>query len=110
MSELAWAAGFLDGEGSFGVYRKAGRRNLIYLQASQCDRRVLDRLQQALGAGKVYGPYEGRRKGWRTYYYFRLTGAKTHGAAEKIWPWLSEVKREQYEATREHEGQLHGGP
>lgn len=109
--ELAWAAGFIDGEGSFGVQRNPGRKKLLYLQASQCDRRVLDRLQSALGLGKVYGPYQGRRKGHNSYYYFRLTGPNTHEAARKIWPWLSEVKKEQYEATRAEEGQVHiGGP
>lgn len=98
-TERAWAAGFIDGEGSFGIQNQERRKPLIYLSAGQADRRVLDRLQAVLGVGKVYGPYKPRKKGHSEYYYYRVTGEKVEAAAEIVWPYLSPVKREQYGGT-----------
>jgi hypothetical protein len=53
--ELAWAAGFFDGEGCFSFTTKAG-----YGAAAigQVDRAPLERFQAAVGGlGKIYGPY-----------------------------------------------------
>lgn len=100
MEELAWSAGFIDGEGTFGVQRQSGRKDIMYLQATQVDRRVLDRLRDAMGLGKVYGPYQYNRPGYRNnkpYFYYRLTGdEKVVSAAKMLWPYLSEVKRLQF--------------
>jgi len=96
-TELAWAAGFIDGEGSFGIQRQKGKKDIAYLQAGQTDREVLDRLQATIADGKVYGPYTPRRKNDQPYYYYRLTGNKrVEEAGLKIYPWLSSRKKEQY--------------
>lgn len=94
--ELAWAAGFIDGEATFGWQRQKGKKPIFYLQAGQVNRYVLDRLQSALGSGKVYGPYKPRRKNDQPYHYFRLTGnEKVVDAVLVLWEWLSPVKRAQ---------------
>lgn len=96
--ELAWAAGFIDGEGSFGIQKGNGKRkDLPFFSAGQVDRRVLDRLCVALEVGKVYGPYTTKNPNENDYHYFRVTGRKkVIQIASMVWPWLSHVKREQY--------------
>lgn len=94
--ELAWAAGFMDGEGTFGWQRQLGRKPIPYVQATQVDRRPLDRLHLVLGIGKVYGPYVPKRANEQPYFYFRATGVeRTLSIAELLRPWLSPPKREQ---------------
>lgn len=96
-TELAWCAGFLDGEGSFGAYvRKSSKsqRAKYRIQAAQSDREVLDRLQTELG-GKVagpYGPYTTQRK---PYYNWAVWGQEAVEVTERLWPYLSSVKLKQ---------------
>jgi hypothetical protein len=52
--ELSGAAGFFDGEGCFS-YAVKGRYACVTIM--QVDRRVLDRFLNAVGVGKVFGPY-----------------------------------------------------
>ena len=104
--ELAWAAGFFDGEGHIR-YKRGDRHNErtrytwknILLEVAQKDRRSLDRLQKALGCGKVYGPYRNGAIGSNKEHYayrFCLCGFYDIKAAiDAIWPWLGEIKREQ---------------
>jgi hypothetical protein len=59
--EVAWAAGFFDGEGTTGTYRDGStttKRCRIQISASQNDREVLDRFAMIVGVGKVGGPYD----------------------------------------------------
>ena len=104
--ELAWAAGFFDGEGHIGVHvgdHSQGRpwkRIDLYLSISQVDRRVLDRFRDAVGVGSVNGPYihpsVAARKNEQPRYYF--TTAKfehIQAVVAMLWQFLSPVKREQ---------------
>ena len=104
--ELAWAAGFIDGEGHFGLHVTKGRPTDTRQYASpeltvaQCDRRSLDRLQKILGLGVVGGPYKKDNEKWRASYLFYITGLeKTEKAAKLVWCWLGEVKQEQATKT-----------
>lgn len=87
---LAWAAGLFDGEGST---TQSGRSLVICMR--QNDPRVLHRFQQAVGLGKVYGPYSedgGKRQMWQ----WRATGWKNVQAIiAMLWTFLSPAKREQ---------------
>jgi hypothetical protein len=60
-TKLAWAAGFFDGEGWVGAiqaYKRPGCGGLgIRSVIMQKDRRALDKFKQAVGFGKVAGPY-----------------------------------------------------
>ena len=53
--ELAWAAGFFDGEGCFSYTEKA-RYGVATI--TQADIRPLDRFKTAVRVGNVYGPYD----------------------------------------------------
>ncbi len=82
-AELAWAAGFFDGE---GYTTTSGR----YLQVgiTQKDTRTLDRFLAAVGLGSVTHPV--RISCWRA------NGADAYRVMEKLWPALSAPKREQF--------------
>ena len=53
--DLAWAAGFLEGEGCFGYYfhRPGARNGSLHLNASQKEREPLDRLREIFGVGFI---------------------------------------------------------
>ena len=60
-SDLAWAAGFFEGEGSVGAFktgrpRKDGTRRIgVSLSINQVDRECLDRFREVVGVGRIYG-------------------------------------------------------
>lgn len=91
--ELAWAAGFFDGEGCVSLL-KSGRHTYPQVGISQVDRMVLDRVTEAVGFGKVYGPYKTPRK--PQYLYSVYGFEKTQALMAFLWPWLSPVKRAQF--------------
>src|SRR5687767_4712413 len=62
--QLAWAAGFFDGEGCVTSSEARSRRPMMFI--TQHDPRVLRRFRQVVGFGKVYGPYRsGSRRAHR---------------------------------------------
>lgn len=109
--ELAWAAGFWDGEGcmnftdNLGTLADGSRKRYRQWHAviGQKNRRVLDRFQKAVGMGKVYGPYKSSIKNLvkppeeTAYNYQWRVGSVNDVTAlgMLLWPWLSEEKREQ---------------
>lgn len=114
--ELAWAAGFFDGEGSIGVYhfelygRYRGTGHMgraLRLSIQQADRYVLDRFVQAVGIGRVMGPYRsGGKDGYtrRPRWKYDVGSFETvQAVVAMIWRWLSPVKRVQAgDALREY--------
>lgn len=100
--ELAWAAGFYDGEGTMGSHSptersKCGRKKYPRLGMSihQVDKRPLKRFQAAIGGlGGIGGPYHhGTSKPihqWTTQNY-----EHAQAAIAMLWKYLSEPKREQ---------------
>jgi len=92
--DLAWAAGFLDGEGSFMFQIRSddrGRGRLI-AQAAQADIRPLQRLQAILG-GKINGPY--RILDHRPYWMWQARGEEhTLGVFAALMPYLTAPKQE----------------
>jgi len=95
--ELAWAAGFFDGEGCFSYTEKAGYATVTI---GQVDRRVLDRFQEAVGGvGKIYGPYTTRspsRLSKKPQYQYRAhRRAAEQSIAAMLWFMLGPVKRDQ---------------
>lgn len=98
--ELSWAAGFFDGEGcsmfhAYGSGKYRGRYRELRLQLPQVDRRLLDRFCAAVG-GKVYGPYLRPKHGRaQPIHQWHAWGDEAREIIEKLWPYLSEPKREQ---------------
>ena len=57
--EIAWAAGFFDGEGCFSYIQKA---RYVCLRIGQSELEPLERFREAVGLGKIYGPYSHTHK------------------------------------------------
>jgi hypothetical protein len=99
--ELAWAAGFFDGEGCVSLDKYAPR-----IHMPQIDRRVLERFQSAvMGLGSITGPYANRN--WTPRYRYTTGGLEaTQAVIAMLWQWLGPVKREQasraFRAARYH--------
>jgi hypothetical protein len=92
--ELAWAAGFFDGEGCFS-YSEAGQ--YVCISITQSERHPLDRFCEAVGTGKVHGPYrQHQRDRWskKPQYVFRSNGHDAVQAiAAMLWFKLGPTKR-----------------
>lgn len=100
-TELAWAAGFFDGEGcttahcGYGAQRLAPR--LRVSQNGNEGSKLLHRFKWAIKLGKVYGPYPIAKNQNLPIYYFGITNHDEVKLAIKLlWPYLSLVKRRQY--------------
>jgi len=93
--EVAWAAGFYDGEGNCCYNQATGA---ICLSVAQSDLEPLERFQNALGVGKINGPYMSANKGktrmWRCQIHKQSEVAI---AIEKLLPLVSTIKRWQIE-------------
>lgn len=106
--EVAWAAGFFDGEGSVFVTHNKARGGTMphkeYVSTSpvislaQVDRRPLDRFLTALGRElpKVRGPYKPRGGNSSPYYKWEISGRPSVcQTLIRLWPFLGEPKKEQ---------------
>lgn len=97
--ELAWAAGFFDGEGCVVSYHD-GPAKAIYvtMQISQTEPTTLYRFQRAvLGVGKVRGPYlrQGKTNHLPVWTWVANTFEDSQAAVALLWGYLSEPKRRQ---------------
>jgi hypothetical protein len=92
MLTFAWACGVFEGEGSCCVTKAGGRR----LAIGMTDADVLQRVQDAFGVGRIRGPYKGTNK---PIWHWEVTNwPQAVALLDKMWPFLSERRREQ--ATR----------
>ncbi len=96
-TELAWAAGFFDGEGC--VYVNTGN---VYSEIPQVGREVLDRFAAAVGVGKVAdktrvpdnGVSRQPQHRWRVCNFAGISGL-----IAQLWPYLSAPKKKQMKAA-----------
>lgn len=105
-TELAWAAGFFDGEGSafFGQGNRgknsAGRLTYttLKLDVTQTELAPLERFRTAVGGiGSIYGPYRNKTSK-KDYWRFMVYGyEKYKSVMEQLWPYLGQTKRNQLE-------------
>lgn len=93
--ELAWASGLFEGEGCFthnGVKTRRGPGSLA-TSIGSTDRDVLERFAQAVGFGKVGGPYT--TAGYKPVYQWTAYGfEKMQAILAMLWPWLCSRRRE----------------
>lgn len=101
--ELAWAAGFFDGDGWAALVRYGRRsKGRPMAQINQADARgvpeVLTRFRDAVGVGRIGGPKveEGRAD---PYWWVASSRADVKRTGELIGPWLSSAKRGQFRAA-----------
>jgi hypothetical protein len=113
--ELAWAAGFFDGEGSFITPRNHARlHQMVRATIFQTDPRVLERFRTAvLGIGSITGPYT-RRNGkshWKPHWEWSAQNFEDMQAVGALlWKFLSPVKREQFKLALERFHNRQRGP
>ncbi len=99
--DLAWAAGFIDGEGCFHV-RDYTSKAVVTMSITQVDRRPLDRLARVIGGVVVKGPRNhSKSPNSQGYHWIRFQGKKLDRFFAEIQPYLSEPKREQYTRCKE---------
>jgi hypothetical protein len=99
--ELAWAAGFFDGEGTVYLHHNRTERTGSWarLTVMQNDPQALARFQGAVyGLGTLHGPYTRSQPGRTNNPFWSLHAASwrdTQAIAALLWTWLSPVKRSQ---------------
>jgi|SRR5215831_4845536 len=105
--ELAWAAGFYDGEGCTGVSTlrlrpgKGRSRMVLTMEVNQVDERPLQRFAAAVGCGSITRRTAPRNARWQQQSRWRAVGGTAELALVRLLPYLSEPKREQAERAIE---------
>ena len=96
-TELAWAAGFWDGEGNFNAtLPKGNKAYILQAKVTQIHRDTLERFQAAVGLGKIYGPYS-TKSGVHPQFTLSIRGpAAVRALAETLWPYLCPHKQRQF--------------
>lgn len=94
--ELAWAAGFFDGEGTSHCRLPTSKthRQLVVQLEQYYDNEAVEKLWEAFGLlGTVY--YRPRNN--KPRYIWEVTGfEKVQFVMAAMWPWLCSPKKEQY--------------
>jgi hypothetical protein len=106
--DVAWAAGFLEGEGCFGWYGGGTRRRAkphltrtanAVINASQNEREPLDRLVSIFGAGRI----NPKRNKVRTAWEWRCQGHAAIPVMKAVLPHMSARRAERIrEVIAEH--------
>lgn len=102
--ELAWAAGFWDGEGCASVYLRKTIPPRYTSQASvtQIHRATLERFDRAVGGlGKIYGPYDTKSGKSPQYCYKIGSFGNIVLLSEMLWSYLSQPKKDQFSSVIE---------
>lgn len=97
-TEIAWAAGFFDGEGSIGAhYGRHKKYPYPTLGIAQVDRRPLDRFAATVGIGNILGPYKHKTKPHHSpFYEWHIEGKNVKAVLELLWPFISDPKKEKW--------------
>lgn len=100
-TELAWAAGFFDGEGWTSVTMAKPsatreRRKYIQMGLGQANLVTLERFLAAVGSGSIYRVPNGTTRK-KDYWQWSASGKKAYPAMERLWPFLSQPKKDQFE-------------
>jgi hypothetical protein len=95
--ELAWAAGFYDGEGcTYSSRLNPTSWPCVTLNVNQIEPTTLRRMAAALGCGFVSGPHARKQAHHRPIYQYRISNfEQAQAAVAKMWKWLGQPKREQ---------------
>lgn len=86
--DLAWAAGFIDGEGNFSVTRQTKNGGGQRMMAAQKDPELLYRLQE------IFGGSVNRYKVPNSYiHYWYVTGTRARGVMLTLYKFMSAKRR-----------------
>jgi hypothetical protein len=108
-SEIAWAAGFFEGEGYFsGITRslKDGPRLYPTVGINNCDLDMLLRFQAIVGVGTTK-PRTKSKTGVKPQFRWIVTArADVEHVRDLLWPWLSERRRARADELFDNRGSL----
>lgn len=94
--ELAWAAGFFDGEGSVGLHKLKTGRKYVSLNTVNTYKPNIERFYKAIGEVGYMGVRKRREKHWKICYYWQ-----TQKDAAKVFnllkPYLNNEKKNKTE-------------
>lgn len=97
--ELAWAAGFFDGEGctTYHCGKNQAKAPRVRLgQSGDTGYKVLERFKNAVGFGKVYGPYPVAKNQRKIRWAYSISKTQENiEVLKKLWPYLSDDKKAQ---------------
>lgn len=95
--ELAWAAGFFDGEGHVGLTSDKRHRFYLFISIAQTDTYVLERFRSAVGEiGRICKRRTMKSvKHNQRWDYVVTIFESCQAIIAMMWPWLSPVKRKQ---------------
>jgi len=99
--DLAWAAGFFDGEGSTELCKRNSKNGYIQktlrMEIGQVadNKEVLYRFKSCVREiGKIYDPYQPKNKNNRPTMKWSISSFKDcQTVIAMLWPWLSSTKR-----------------
>jgi hypothetical protein len=93
ITEIAWAAGFFDGEGSTSCPHQGRRGRSLQMAIGQVSRYNLQRFAATVQCGSIHAPriLFGRQPISRWVAY----GHSAHCALKLLWPYLGEDKQDQ---------------
>lgn len=101
-AEIAFVAGFYEGEGSVTV-KNSSRNKIPRMRIDNCNPEPLQRCADIFG-GKVSGPYGPYKGGINGVYIWERYGKNCLMFFDYIKPWLSERRKTQVEnALKEYE-------
>lgn len=97
--ELAWCAGFFEGEGNFEY--SSDRRRVCLVNT---DLDTLERFHNHMGVGKIHGPYRyPKNPTWKPRYQWRVSyWLDVKLVIEALWPHLSERRKQQAQVLLDH--------
>ena len=94
-TDLAWAAGFIDGEGTVYISPERTKHPMgLRLLASQTVEKPLRKLQSLFGGGNVYLRNDTRKETYRPLWTWQLSGTLAKAALKAMLPYLT-VKSQQ---------------
>lgn len=93
--ELAWAAGFFDGEGCISVGGPINPRGRLVVTAVQADRRPLERFRTALGGLGVIGGPKRNGPGLPIYVWRTSDFEQAQAVIAMLWRYMAPPRREQ---------------
>lgn len=100
-TEIAWLAGFFEGEGSVGIYeRKSGAGCFVCLKISQQNSESLVKCYDITKMGNVQGPYK-TKTGSIMFWSVSKMG-DVYKIIKLIYPWLSERRQTQCDVVLEY--------
>ena len=101
--DIAWAAGFLEGEGSFRLNNK--KRRVAQVVAVQVEREPLERIRSIFGGSNFFK--RGRlppRPPQSDYWYWQVNGARARGVMLTIYGLMSPKRRRQIRQALDLDG------